>query len=86
MEIKTIVELITTLGFPITLVLAMGWFIYQLWQQSKERETKLYTELAECRKVNEQAINTIATYAEKLDIIQKDVAEIKTDVTTLMNG
>ena len=77
MDIATITDLIQTLGLPIALVIAMGLFIFKLWKQSAERETKLYDELAECRKVNSKAIDTIAHYAEKLDAIQEDVKVIK---------
>ena len=37
-------------------------------------------EIAKNREVNAAAIETIAKYAEKLDIIQSDINEIKTDV------
>lgn len=77
MEVATITELIASLGLPVALVIAMGWFIYQLWKQSKEREDKLMAELAATRLVNEKAIDTIAEYAEKLGVIETDVAEIK---------
>lgn len=74
-------ELIATLGFPIALVIAMGWFIYLLWKQSAKRETKLYEELAESRKVNQQAIETLALYAERLSVIEADVKDIKAEIT-----
>lgn len=38
------IEIIQTLGFPIALVCAMGFFIFKLWEQSKEREDK-YVEI-----------------------------------------
>ena len=89
MEFGVIVELISTVGFPIALVLLLGWFILKIYtdttKNAKEREEKLYTEIAENRKINEKAIETIALYAEKLDIIQEDVAEIKKDIIILTN-
>ena len=51
----------------------------------KEREEKLYEEIKENRAVNAKAIETIAHYADKLDNIQNDVSEIKTDITILMS-
>ena len=87
MENATMVtELISTLGFPIALVIGMSYFIWQLWKQSVVREEKLMTELTECRVVNTQAISTIAQYADKLDSIQKDVTEIKSDMSVIMNN
>lgn len=81
-----VTELISTLGFPIALVIGMSYFIWQLWKQSVVREEKLMTELTECRVVNTQAISTIASYADKLDTIQKDVTEIKSDMSVIMNN
>lgn len=85
MDVTMMTELVSTLGFPIALVIAMGFFIWQLWKQSVAREEKLMSELTECRLVNTQAITTIAQYAEKLDTIQKDVTEIKSDMSVIMN-
>ena len=85
MDVTMTSELISTLGFPIALVVAMGYFIWQLWKQSVVREEKLLTEITECRLVNTQAISTIAQYADKLDTIQKDVTEIKSDMNVIMN-
>ena len=89
MEFGAIAELISAVGFPIALVLMLGWFVYKIYndttKSSKEREEKLYTEIAENRKINEKAIETIALYADKLDTIQEDVAEIKKDIIILTN-
>lgn len=83
MSPEMITETITTLGFPIALVIAMAWFIFILWKQSAARETKLYEELAECRKVNQQAVETLALYAERLGVIESDVKDIKEWVSEL---
>ena len=86
MDATMVTELISTLGFPIALVIGMSYFIWQLWKQSVVREEKLMSELTECRVVNSQAISTIAQYADKLDSIQKDVTEIKSDMNVIMNN
>ena len=78
MEIATIAELITTLGFPIACVIALGYFVWKIYKRSEVREDTLMTEIGETRAINAQAIDTIAHYAEKLEIIQEDVKEIKT--------
>ena len=77
----------------------MAWFIYQVFKKTteqqeknmekvqarcKEREDILYKEIDKNRKINEKAIETIAHYAEKLDTIQSDINEIKTDITVIM--
>lgn len=94
----TWIEVISTLGFPIACVVALGAFVFHIYKQTtkdnaenmekvqarcKEREDKLYKELALCREVNGKAIETIAHYAEKLDVIQQDISEIKTNITII---
>lgn len=85
MDISTVVELISTLGFPIVLVLVLGWFVYRIYQDttkaSKEREDKLYKEIEKNQDINAKAIETITLYADRLDVIQKDISEIKTVLT-----
>lgn len=85
METTVITELIASLGFPIAAVIALGYFIYKIYKKSEQREDKLLEHLKECREVNAEAIATIASYAVTLDIIQKDIADIKTEITILTN-
>ena len=98
MELQTILDTISNFGFPIALVLVLGLFIYKIYTdqqkdnkenlekvqaESKEREAVLYSEIKANREVNAQAITTIALYADKLDTIQHDVSDIKTDLIAL---
>jgi chromosome segregation ATPase len=83
MDVTVWAELVGSLGLPIVLIGAMGWFIFKLWKQSAEREKTLYTEIEKSREVNEKAIETIAQYAEKLGEIQEDVRDIKSDITII---
>lgn len=83
MDVAIWIELISTLGFPIAMVGAMGFLIWTLYKQSVEREAKLMTEIQENRKVNEKAIETITLYAERLTNIESNLAEIKTDITDI---
>lgn len=82
MDIAMIGELIANFGFPIALVIAMGWFIIKIYNQSVTREEKLINEIAECRSVNDKAIETLTIYAERLSTIETDVKEIKQIITT----
>ena len=77
MDIALFLELISTVGLPIALVVAMGLFIFKLYKDSVVREEKLTAEIAENRKVNAQAIETLTLYAERLTSIETDVKEIK---------
>lgn len=98
MDISAVAELITNIGFPIVCVLGLAWFVYTMLQrllteckanmesvqaQCKEREDKLYDEVTKNREINAQAIATIALYAEKLDVIQSDISDIKTNITVI---
>lgn len=80
MDITALTELITNLGLPIAMVIAMGLFIYKIYKKSEEREATLMNEIKENREINAQAIETIALYAERLTHIEDNVAEIKDDV------
>ena len=99
MDVAAVTTLISNLGFPIVCVIALAWFAYYMVKKTSEqnvanmerlqnrcidREKILYEEIKENREVNAKAIQTIAHYAEKLDIIQKDIGEIKTDITVIM--
>lgn len=99
MEIlAALVELIPTLGFPIVCVIALGAFVFHIYRNTtkenkeamaamqercKEREDKLYEEIKENRRINAEAIATIAKYADRLDVIQKDIDEIKVEVAVI---
>lgn len=95
MDIAVIIELISTLGFPVACVVALAIFAYifikrafdtndknmkAVQDRCKEREDILFKEVEKNREVNEKAIDTIAHYAEKLDNIQTDISEIKVDI------
>lgn len=47
MEITAITELITTIGFPIALVVVLLWFVFKLQSESKEREATLMATVSE---------------------------------------
>jgi uncharacterized membrane protein YukC len=77
MELGVILEAIATVGFPIVMVLALGFFVYKLWQQSVEREKILMGEITENRLVNQQFAEIIAKYEITLGEIKNDVKDIK---------
>lgn len=98
MDVNAVSTLISTVGFPIACAAAMAWFIYQVFKKTtqqqeanmervqercKEREERLYIEIAKNREVNSKAIDTIAHYASKIDVIQQDISDIKVDITEI---
>ena len=81
-----IAQLILDFGFPIACVIALGAFVLMFYKdytkQTTAREEKLYTEIAECHKINHQAIETIAIYANSLGEIKTDIKDIKAILTS----
>lgn len=75
--IAIIVEVIGTVGFPIAVAIAAGFFIYKLWQQSVKREEVLMEEIVENRKTNEKFAEIIGKYEITLGEIQHDITDIK---------
>ena len=77
MDLTAIAQLISNLGFPIVLVLGMGWFIYQLQKQSVDRETLLYNIIEKYSDKMEKITNTLEKVVLKLDLLSTEVAELK---------
>ena len=73
----TFVEIVSTLGFPIACVIALGFFVWKIYNQSVEREGKLMAEITENRLVNTKFAEIIAQYEITLGEIKTDVKEIK---------
>lgn len=93
-------ELIPTIGFPIICVLLLGWFVYKIYKDTTkqnaenmealqarciEREEKLYKQLEKQNETNGKFASIIAQYDIKLDAMQQDIADIKADVSVIMN-
>ena len=78
------VELIGTLGFPIALVVVLCWFILKIYKKSESREDALRSQIVESQRVNAEAIHTITLYAERLNVIENDLKDVKTDVNLLL--
>ena len=87
MDINKIQTLITTLGFPICVCVALGWFIYKAFEkftsQSEKREEKLYTVIAQAQETNERLSQTNAEFVSVLNTYKSDLDEIKSDVSEI---
>lgn len=86
MDATLIGELIGSFGFPIACVIALGFFIWKIYNQSVTRETALLQEIKESREINGKFAELIAGYEVKLDEIRTDVKEIKNDISELKNS
>jgi F0F1-type ATP synthase membrane subunit b/b' len=85
MEIALVVELISTLGFPIALVIALGWFVFRIYKASEAREAELRAEIKENQEINKESIKILTLYTERLDTMQGDIKDIKTDIGIILN-
>lgn len=78
------VEIISTLGFPIACVIALGFFIYKAWndmsKRNTEREEKLYTMLASAQSSIDEAISTNGKFLTQLEVMQGNLTDISKDV------
>ena len=98
MDIKAITEIVSTVGFPIACCVCMAWFIFHIYKnmveeneknmekvqaRCKEREDRLYDEIAKNREVNSKALETIKLYAERLMHIENSVEHIQNDVIVI---
>lgn len=84
MNITTIEGLITSVGFPIFCVLALGFFIYKSYvkieKRNEVREEKLYSMLANSQLAIDNAIETNAKFVAQLESMQNNVNRISDDV------
>lgn len=84
MDITTVEGLITSVGFPIFCVLALGFFIYKSYEQitkrCNEREDKLYVMLTNAQSAIDDAIETNAKFVAQLESMQSNVNRISNDV------
>ena len=85
MDIPTIVELISAVGFPIAAVIALCWFIWKIYKKREQREDALRAQIVEGQRINAEAIHTITLYAERLTTIEEDVKTVKHDVNILIH-
>ena len=75
--VALVLEVIGTVGFPILVALALGWFVWTIYKQSVVREEKLMAEITENRLINTKFAEIIAGYEITLVEIKEDVKDIK---------
>ena len=77
---EAFVGIISNVGFPIACVIALGWFIYKVYNQSIERENDLREEIKENQKINSKFADIISKHSVELAEIKEDVKVIKDDI------
>lgn len=80
--------LISSFGFPVACVCALGCFIWYFFKQTKEesqqRESNLMDFIQRSQEINAEFAEIIAKYEVKLDEIKKDIEDIKDEVGELI--
>jgi hypothetical protein len=80
--------LISSFGFPVACVCALGYFIWYFFKQTKEesqqRESNLMDFIQRSQEINAEFAEIIAKYEVKLDEIKKDIEDIKDEVGELI--
>jgi hypothetical protein len=87
MDITTIETLITSVGFPIACVIALGLFVYKFYtdstKQSIERENELMAFIKEEQVQMQGLVSTNAEFVEVLNCYKTDIEKIKYDVNDI---
>ena len=67
MDVQTIIQLVSTVGFPITMCGAMGWFVVD--QTNKHRE-----EVSKLNEQHEKEINTVVEAINNNTVALKELS------------
>ena len=83
LEIPLLLEIIGTVGFPIAVCIAMGWFIFKIYKASEKREEQLREELKQNSEINGKFAEIIGKYSIEITEIKADIKDIKEDVIAI---
>ena len=87
MNAEVVQTLITSVGFPIFCVLALGWFIWKAYnnimERSEKREDRLYTVIKETQEQMDKVTNINGEFAEIMRAYKSDLESIKEDVSEI---
>lgn len=80
-------DMITTIGFPIAACIALGLFIYKMYntmqQNNKDREEKLYTMLGKSQEQLDKLEETNSSFVRVLESFKEDQEQIKGDINEI---
>lgn len=80
---EAFVSLISTVGFPIAVAVALGWFIFQIYKRSEQREDELRAEITKNQEINAKFADIISKYSVEITEIKTDIKDIKEDIIIL---
>lgn len=79
-----LINIISTLGFPIVCVVALAYFVFIIYQKTTEenakREDKLYDVLAKAQMNNEMLAESNREFVAVLETYKTDITDIKHDI------
>ena len=82
--VNDIVNIISTVGFPIACAVGLGIFIYKAYEKMSEmnqlREQKLYDMLDQTQKQLKKATEINASFVEVLSDFRNDITKIQDDI------
>lgn len=77
-------QIISTVGFPIACVIALGYFVYIVYQkttsENEKREEKLYEVIGAAQANNERLAETNREFVAVLETYKTDITDIKHDI------
>ena len=86
---ETWTNIISTVGFPIAVCIALGFFVYTFYKdytkQSNEREDKLYEIIAVSHANNEKLTEANKGFVSVLETYKNDITEIRHDISDIKN-
>lgn len=80
---EVFISLISTVGFPIAVAIALGWFIFQIYKRSEQREDELRAEIGKSQEINNKFADIISKYSVEITEIKTDIKDIKEDIMIL---
>ncbi len=84
---QDVVNLISTLGFPIVVAVGLAYFIYQAFlkitDENKAREAKLYEMISVNQKQVKKAIEVNASFVEVLNDFNEEFSQVHTDINQI---
>ena len=80
----SIVQVISTVGFPIACCLGLAYFVFKVYndfsKKCEDREDKLYAIINECQKQMADAIETNSKFVSQLEDMNREVESMSKDV------
>lgn len=78
--ITALIAALPSVGFPIFVAIALGVVVWKMYIIQREDKDKYSEQLSKSQEATAAAIDTIKSYADKLDDISYDVKAIKSKI------